>query len=73
MKDVKWYIELIRIIVFVVTIIITLTLYGTGLDKQIALNLQSIDTIKDNHLVHIDEKIDKLDEKIDKLIEYLMQ
>jgi len=73
MKELKWYIELIRIVVFVVTIVVTITLYGAGLDKQIALNLQSIDTIRDNHLVHIDEKIDKLDEKLDKIIEYLMQ
>ena len=66
MNEVKWHIELLRIGITIATIIVTIVWFGAKLDKQIALNEQTIQMnqetitkIMDNHLPHIQETVNK--------------
>jgi len=70
-KEFKWHIEAIRIGITLVSIVITIVWFGAKLDKQIALNHQSIETIQTNHLPHIQEAVLRIEDKIDDLTETL--
>ena len=61
---VKWHIEAIRITITVISVVVAIVLFGAKLDKQIALNYQSINTIQNNHLVHVQMAIDEVKEEI---------
>ena len=61
MNDVKWHIEALRIGITVMSIVVTVVLFGTKLDKGIALNNQRLDTIEGNHLTHIQASIGNME------------
>ena len=62
--NVKWHIEAIRIGITVISVIVTIVLFGTRLDKGIALNQQRLDIIEDNHLTHIQASVESMEEDV---------
>lgn len=71
MTSIKWQVELLRLGITVISVVVAVVIFGTSIEKQVALNQlaismnqEDIKKIMDNHLPHIQMSIDEIKETV---------